>query len=54
MPTSCPDVPTEILNPRNTWDDKEAYDAAAGNLREMFQANFEAKGFGALGIKPVM
>lgn len=54
MPTSCPDVPAEILNPRNTWDDKDAYDAAARKLRDMFRENFEAKGFGNLGIKPVM
>ena len=23
MPTECPDVPSEILNPRNTWADKK-------------------------------
>ncbi len=54
MPTSCPGVPNEILNPRNTWQDKDAYDAAAGKLRAMFHANFEEKGFGDLGIEPVM
>ena len=54
MPTSCPDVPSEILNPRNTWDDKDAYDAAAHKLRDMFRENFESKGFGELGIEPVM
>jgi phosphoenolpyruvate carboxykinase (ATP) len=54
MPTSCPDVPSEILNPRNTWDDKDAYDAAANKLRNMFRENFEAKGFGQLGIEAVM
>jgi phosphoenolpyruvate carboxykinase (ATP) len=54
VPTSCPGVPTEILNPRNTWDDKAAYDAQADKLRAMFQKNFEDKGFAALGIEPVM
>lgn len=41
MPTSCPDVPTEILNPRNTWEDKSAYDAKANELAEKFIKNFE-------------
>ncbi len=54
MPTSCPGVPSEILNPRNTWDDPEAYDAAALELRDMFQENYETKGFADLGIKAVM
>ncbi len=40
MPTSCPDVPAEILNPRNTWSDKSAYDAKAGHLAELFVKNF--------------
>ena len=54
MPTTCPEVPAEILDPRNTWSDKAAYDEAAGKLREMFHKNFEAKGFASLGIEPVM
>ena len=54
MPKACPGVPAEILNPRNTWEDKAAYDAAAEKLRAMFQKNFEDKDFGALGIEPVM
>jgi phosphoenolpyruvate carboxykinase (ATP) len=41
MPTSCPDVPTEILNPRNTWKDTGAYDSKANELAEKFVANFE-------------
>lgn len=41
MPTSCPNVPDEILNPRNTWEDKEAYDAKAQRLANAFVENFE-------------
>lgn len=54
MPTSCPEVPSEILNPRNTWDDKDAYDAAAAKLRDLFRKTFEEKGFDELGIEPAM
>ena len=54
MPKTCPGVPSEILNPRNTWADTAAYDAQADKLREMFRQNFEAKGFASLGIEPVM
>jgi phosphoenolpyruvate carboxykinase (ATP) len=41
MPTECPDVPAEILNPRKTWKDKEAYDATANKLATSFNKNFE-------------
>jgi phosphoenolpyruvate carboxykinase (ATP) len=41
MPTTCADVPTELLNPRNTWKDKAAYDAKANELAEKFVKNFE-------------
>jgi len=54
LPKSCPGVPSEILDPRNTWKDKAAYDAQAEKLRSMFRKNFEEKGFAALGIEPVM
>jgi len=40
MPTSCPDVPSEILNPKHTWEDKSAYDQKANNLAEAFVKNF--------------
>lgn len=54
MPKSCPGVEDSILNPRNSWADKDAYDAAATKLSELFRTTFEAKGFGELGIEPVM
>ncbi len=41
MPTTVPDVPNEILMPRNTWTDKEAYDKKANELAQLFNKNFE-------------
>ncbi|MDT8436927.1 MAG: phosphoenolpyruvate carboxykinase [Gemmatimonadota bacterium] len=40
VPVSCPGVPAEVLDPRGTWDDGEAYDAAAKELAGRFRANF--------------
>lgn len=40
MPTECDDVPSEILNPRNTWKDKSAYDLKANELAQAFNNNF--------------
>jgi len=41
MPLTCPGVPSEILNPRNTWKDKEAYDLKAAGLVKAFVSNFK-------------
>ncbi len=41
IPVSCPDVPDEVLQPRHTWADKEAYDAKAKHLANLFNENFK-------------
>jgi phosphoenolpyruvate carboxykinase (ATP) len=40
LPQSCPNVPSEILNPRNTWENPELYDTKASELAHKFEANF--------------
>ena len=49
VPRTCPGVPSEILNPRNTWKDKAAYDARAAKLASEFAAHFD-KAYGNKGI----
>jgi len=44
VPTRCPGVPEEILDPRATWQDPEAYDAQARKLAAMFRENFRQYG----------
>ena len=41
MPNECPNVPSEILSPRNTWKDKSEYDKNALELADKFNANFK-------------
>ena len=43
IPQYCPNVPSELLNPIDTWANKEAYGAAARKLAKMFRENFAAK-----------
>jgi phosphoenolpyruvate carboxykinase (ATP) len=40
IPQECPNVPSEILNPRNTWEDKDLYDEKAVELGKKFKDNF--------------
>lgn len=40
-PQSVPGVPSEVLNPRETWADKEEYDRKATDLAKLFVKNFE-------------
>ncbi len=59
VPTSCPGVPSELLNPRNTWSDPDAYDEMANKLAAMFVNNAETRHPGmapevkAAGPKPL-
>jgi phosphoenolpyruvate carboxykinase (ATP) len=52
FPTYCPEVPAEILNPRNTWTNKEDYDHKANFLAEAFNKNFEK--FAAFANEEIM
>ena len=41
VPASCPEVPSEVLEPRKTWKDTAAYDRKARDLATMFEKNFK-------------
>jgi len=53
IPKRCPGVPSEVLFPRNTWADKEAYDARARKLAQDFSAHFD-KAYGDKNIDPTV
>jgi phosphoenolpyruvate carboxykinase (ATP) len=58
VPKSVPDVPSDVLNPRDAWADTAAYDAQAKKLQELFFNNFKrfeaqaSAGINAIAIKP--
>lgn len=43
IPKTCPNVPSEILIPKNVWKDQGAYEEAAHSLAKKFAENFAAK-----------
>ena len=49
VPVSCPGVPAEMLNPVNTWEDKEAYKETAAKLASKFSAHFD-KAYGSKNL----
>jgi phosphoenolpyruvate carboxykinase (ATP) len=42
VPTSCPNVPSQVLKPRSTWKSEGAYEAQAKKLAQMFADNFKS------------
>lgn len=40
VPSACPDVPADVLDPRASWQDPAAYDRQARRLASMFVDNF--------------
>ncbi len=53
IPVRCPGVPSEVLFPRNTWADEEAYDARARRLAADFSAHFD-RAYGDKNIDPAI
>ncbi len=51
VPRECPGVPSGLLKPRNTWEDKQAYDERANKLAAEFARAF-GKAYGQKGLDP--
>jgi phosphoenolpyruvate carboxykinase (ATP) len=41
VPLTCPNVPTDLLQPKSTWVDKKGYDNTLNKLAELFKNNFK-------------
>jgi phosphoenolpyruvate carboxykinase (ATP) len=41
VPSACPDVPVNVLNPKDSWTDKKAYESAARDVAQRFEKNFQ-------------
>lgn len=41
VPTECPNVPPEVLDPKSTWQEKDTYELSARKLAQMFVDNFK-------------
>ena len=41
VPSACPDVPGNVLNPKDSWTDKKAYETAARDVAQRFEKNFQ-------------
>lgn len=41
IPQSCPEVPSEVLNPKSTWEDKASFETTKAKLIGLFNENFK-------------
>ena len=53
VPNSCPNVPSDVLVPKNTWKDKNAYETRAKKLASDFASKFDSA-YGDKGIDPTI
>ena len=51
VPLECPGVPSDVLDPKNTWVDKDSYDLSAKKLAQMFVENFSKFGDASADIR---
>ena len=51
IPIAIDGIPSEVLNPRNSWENKAVYDAKASELADAFQQNFNNYGDSVLYLK---
>ena len=51
IPISIDGIPSEVLNPRDSWEDKALYDLKASELADAFQQNFNNYGDSVVYLK---